>query len=398
MKNAPLAVTAYTMTSALGLGFGAALKAIRTMTGALRRCDLPDAELDTWIGRVEGLDDAKLSGPLSDYDCRNNRLADLALSQDGFDRRVADVVERRGPRRIGLFVGTSTSGLRHMELWYRDVFSGALGAPVRDLRYRTTHSNFSLAAFCRRRLGLNGPVLAISTACSSSAKVFAAAQRYIAAGLCDAAVVGGVDTLCATTLLGFHSLGLISPRPVTPWGVGRQGINIGEGAAFVLLEADPSREVDMALLGYGESSDAHHISSPHPQGAGAALAMSTALDRAGLSADDIDYVNLHGTGTPANDVSEDMAVTSVLGSQVAASATKGWTGHTLGASGATEAVIALSCLDAGLIPGTLGTLSPDPKLSLPVVLSSRPAHLRHAISNSFGFGGSNCSLVFGCDR
>lgn len=398
MKIAPLAVTAYTMTSALGRGVDAALTAFRTMRGALRRCDLPDAELDTWIGRVDGLESARLSGPLADYDCRNNRLADLALSQDEFGRRVAEVVERRGPRRIGLFVGTSTSGLRHTERWYRDLFAHESGAPVRDLRYRHTHSNFSLAAFCRRRLGLSGPVVAISTACSSSAKVFAAAQRYIAAGVCDAAVVGGTDTLCATTLMGFHSLGLLSPRPVTPWGVGRQGINIGESAAFVLLEADPPRKVDTALLGYGESSDAHHISSPHPQGAGAALAMSTALDSAGLRAGDIDYVNLHGTGTPANDVSEDLAVISVLGNQVAASATKGWTGHTLGASGATEAVIALSCLDAGLIPGTLGTPVPDPQLSLPVVLSSRPASLRRVLTNSFGFGGSNCSLIFGRER
>jgi 3-oxoacyl-[acyl-carrier-protein] synthase-1 len=395
MTIAPLPVTAYTLTCALGRGVGATLTALREMRGSLCRCDLPDADLDTWIGRVEGLENARLRGPLADYDCRNNRLADLALAQDGFDRRVAEAVERLGSRRVGLFVGTSTSGLRHTELWYRGIFAPEIGGSVRDLRYRYTHSNFSLAAFCRGRLGLNGPVVAVSTACSSSAKVFAAAHRYVAAGFCDAAVVGGVDTLCATTLMGFHSLGLISPVPCTPWGLGRQGINIGEGAGFVLLEADPQREVDTALLGYGESSDAYHISSPHPQGIGAALAISTALASAGLTNGDIDYINLHGTGTPANDVSEDKAVTSILGNEVAASATKGWTAHTLGASGAIEAVIALSCLEAGLIPGTLGTQTLDPQLSLPVVSSSRPASLRRVLSNSFGFGGSNCSLIFG---
>lgn len=395
MRIAPLPVTAYTLTCATGRGVAAALAALREMRGALRPCDLPDVDLATWIGRVDGLDATPLRGPLADYDCRNNRLADLALAQDGFDRRVADAVEAYGPRRIGVFVGTSTSGLRHTEHWYQDVFAPDAAGPVRALRYRFTHSNFSLAAFCRRRLGLGGPVVVISTACSSSAKTFAAAHRHISAGICDAAVVGGVDTLCATTLMGFHSLGLVSPSPCTPWGLGRRGINIGEGAGFVLLEAAPHREAHTAMLGYGESGDAYHISAPHPEGAGAASAMSAALESAGLSPEDIDYTNLHGTGTPANDISEDHAVVSVLGNTTAASSTKGWTGHTLGAAGAVEAVIALASLEAGLMPGTQNTQVLDPQLSLPVRSVSRSAELRHVLSNSFGFGGSNCSLVFG---
>lgn len=395
MTIAPLSVTAYTLTCATGRGVGAALTALREMRNSLCRCDLPDADLDTWIGRVDGLDDEPLRGPLADYDCRNNRLANLALAQDGFDRRVAAAIEDYGPQRIGVFVGTSTSGLRQTELWYQSVFAPEDSSPVQALRYRFTHSNFSLAAFCRRRLGLGGPVVVISTACSSSAKTFAAAHRYISTGFCDAAVVGGVDTLCATTLMGFDSLGLVSPSPCTPWGLGRRGINIGEGAGFVLLEAAPRRETHTAMLGYGESADAYHISAPHPDGAGAASAMSAALESAGLAAEDIDYTNLHGTGTPANDISEDRAVVSVLGNTTAASSTKGWTGHTLGAAGAVEAVIAVSSLEAGLIPGTQNTLVLDPQLSLPVRSVSGSANLRRVLSNSFGFGGSNCSLIFG---
>ena len=208
-------------------------------------------------------------------------------------------------------------------------------------------------------------------------------------------MVGGVDTLCASTLYGFHSLGLVSPRPCTPWGLGREGISIGEGAAFALLERSVGDEGRLALLGCGESSDAYHISAPHPEGEGAVLAMSAALASAGIGAGDIDYINLHGTGTPANDQAEDLAVARLFGPGVCASATKGWTGHTLGAAGATEAVLCLVCLEGGLVPGTLNTESPDPALALRVRQASRAGAPRRMLTNSFGFGGSNCSLVLG---
>jgi 3-oxoacyl-[acyl-carrier-protein] synthase-1 len=399
MPRAPAAIAAYTLTNALGAGSARTFSALRDMRAGLRPCALPDVSLETWVGQVEGLDAEPLTGDLAAFDCRNHRLAVLALDQDGFRAQVAEARRRHGAHRIGVYVGTSTSGLRHTEGCYRrrfaqDVRCGDPGLGP-DLRFPYTHTMSALAVFCGRLLGLAGPAAAISTACSSSAKAFAAAQRAIACGLCDAAVVGGVDTLCASTLYGFHSLGLLATRPCTPWGLGREGISIGEGAAFALLERPVPGDGRLALLGCGESSDAHHISAPHPEGAGAALAMSGALEAAGLGPREIDYINLHGTGTPANDLAEDQAVGRVFGPAATASATKGWTGHTLGAAGATEAVICLLCLEGGLLPGTLNTEYWDPALSVPALQRSRAGGARRMLSNSFGFGGSNCCLVLG---
>ena len=211
----------------------------------------------------------------------------------------------------------------------------------------------------------------------------------------EAAVVGGVDTFCLTTLYGFNSLQLLSNEPCRPWDAARQGISIGEGAAFILLQRSEGGDGTMHLLGAGESCDAHHMSAPHPEGLGARLAMQAALDAAGLEAAAIDYVNLHGTGTPSNDASEDQAVVGLFGEHVPASSTKGMTGHTLGAAGAIEALITVLALEEGRIPGSPGTRILDPKLRARYAIRGREAPLARALSNSFGFGGSNCSLVFG---
>ena len=283
------------------------------------------------------------------------------------------------------------------ELAYRHRQAGS-GALPADLIYRDSFNMFSPAAYVRERLDLEGPAMVVSTACSSSAKVFAAAYRAIEAGLCDAALVGGVETLCFTTLHGFASLELLSREPCRPCDAGRDGISLGEGAAFVLLEKQDRSGEGLALLGYGESADAHHMSTPHPEGLGAALAMRAALQRAGIAASGIDYVNLHGTGTRNNDSAEDAGVRSVFGERVPCSGTKGWTGHTLGAAGAIEAVLTLLCLRAGHAPGTLNTREIDPEIKSNVLLTGRDAPLKHAMSNSFGFGGSNCSLIFGRTR
>jgi 3-oxoacyl-[acyl-carrier-protein] synthase-1 len=395
MPIAPARIRAYTVTTALGHGIGPHVEALAAMRPALRPGDLDELSAPCWVGVAKGLDDQSLSGALAAFDCRNNRLAALALEADGFAERVTAARDRHGPTRIGVFLGTSTSGIRHSEHCYQHHFQQGAPGLGDDLRFATTHAYVSLADFCRHRLGLRGPALVISTACSSGAKTFAAAHRALAAGLCDAAVVGGVDTLCATTLMGFHALGLLSPTPCAPWSLGRTGISIGEGAAFALLDLDQNGADDLALLGYGESDDAHHITSPHPEGAGAALAMHRALQGAGLTAADIDYVNLHGTGTPANDQSEDQAVATVFGGAAPVSATKGWTGHTLGASGAVEAVLSLACVDAGLLPGTLNTEVLDPALSAPLVRRSERRPLDRVLSNSFGFGGNNCALALG---
>jgi 3-oxoacyl-[acyl-carrier-protein] synthase-1 len=272
--------------------------------------------------------------------------------------------------------------------------SGALPA---DFMYASTHNTFSVAGFARHYLGLTGPATVVSSACSSSAKVFASARRMLAAGLIDAAVVGGVDSLCLTTLYGFNSLGLISSQPCRPFDVARDGISVGEAAAFALLErVSPQLDEDaVLLLGVGESSDAHHMSSPHPEGLGARISMQQALESAQLDASDIDYVNLHGTATPSNDAAESKAVAALFGSGTPCSSTKGATGHTLGAAGGLEAVICALALQHGLLPGGLNTQQLDPLLPLNYLLENREQPVRRVLSNSFGFGGTNCSLIFG---
>jgi 3-oxoacyl-[acyl-carrier-protein] synthase-1 len=235
--------------------------------------------LDCWLGEVRDFD-VPLTGALADWDCRNNRLAEFALSQDGFLEAVAASRARYGATRVGIFIGTSTSGVQHTELAYRARDAGA-GPLPEWFDQRRTQNIFSVAAFVALRLGLSGAALSISTACSSSAKVFAAASRAIAAGVCDAAVVGGVDSLCLTTLYGFNSLQLISADICRPAAAARLGISIGEAGGFALL--DPSAGSSLALLGYGESSDAFHMSLPEPAGRGAIESMRAALARASVA-------------------------------------------------------------------------------------------------------------------
>jgi 3-oxoacyl-[acyl-carrier-protein] synthase-1 len=393
MPKALLTISAYTLTNALGHGNRKILDALRARQTGLRHCDFDIARLDTWIGRVDDVEQASLPPPLLSYDCRNNRLAQLTLEQDGFSESVGRCCKKYGPDRVGLFLGTSTSGIHTTELAYRKHGPGMTPLPA-DYRFEHTHSIHSLTDFVSHYLGIRGPALTISTACSSSAKVFASAHRSIQAGLCDAAIVGGVDSLCLTTLYGFNALQLIASDPCRPWDSQRNGINIGEGAGFALLERVDASDGEVFLLGYGESSDAHHIASPHPQGLGAALAMQGALDMAGVEAGSIDYINLHGTATRANDSSENAALHRIFGDEIPPfSSTKGWTGHTLGAAGITEAVICCLGIEQGFQPGTLNTGRADPELSANLILENRNAPVRHAISNSFGFGGSNCSLL-----
>ncbi|MGH8207363.1 MAG: beta-ketoacyl-[acyl-carrier-protein] synthase family protein [Steroidobacteraceae bacterium] len=390
----PLLLTHYTATSGLGRGCTATLAALETGRGALRACHFDTAELDTQIAEVEGLGELRLPDALKGYDCRNNRLALLALAQDRFDARVRARAAHWGPHRVGVFIGTTTSGIHHTEIAYRrrDPHTGSL-PPQFD--YRRTHNSFSVTDFVRRQLGLTGPAATVCTACSSSAKVFAAAQRMLVAGLIDAAVVGGVDSLCLTTLYGFHSLQLTSSGPCRPFDAARDGLSIGEAAAFALLERAPDSAAadEILLLGTGESSDAHHMSSPHPDGLGAAAAMRGALTAAHASPGDIDYINLHGTGTPSNDSAESRAVAAVFGVATPCSSTKGATGHTLGAAGALEAVISALALRAGLMPGGVNTRCVDPTLPLNYLTAPRRARIARVLSNSFGFGGANCALL-----
>ncbi|WP_028993864.1 beta-ketoacyl-[acyl-carrier-protein] synthase family protein [Azonexus hydrophilus] len=391
----PLLLSSFTATTALGCGLAATRAALANGSSGLQPCRFESVDLPTWIGEVPGVDAQVLPPALAAYDCRNNRLTQMGLEADGFADQVRAAVARYGPARVGVFLGTSTAGILQTELAYRrrDPDSGALPD---DFIYRTTHNSFSLAEFTRDYFGLSGMAMAISTACSSSAKVFAAAARQLALGSIDAAVVGGVDSLCLTTLYGFASLQLTSTQACRPYDAGRDGISIGEAAAFALLErAEQAQRGDILLLGTGESSDAYHMSSPHPEGLGARLAMEAALRSAGLSGDEIDYINLHGTATPANDAAEGKAVAALFGRRVPGSSTKGATGHTLGAAGAVESVICALAIGDNLLPGSPGTENLDPAIAIDYLLQARPGKVRHALSNSFGFGGSNCSLIFG---
>jgi 3-oxoacyl-[acyl-carrier-protein] synthase I len=289
-----------------------------------------------------------------------------------------------------VILGTSTSGIRATEVAYAQRHD--TGAWPADFHYRHTHAADALARFCAEVLGLEGPIAVITTACSSSAKVFLTAQRWIDAGVIDAAVVGGADSLCLSTLQGFNALQLLSADICRPFDSARNGISIGEAAGFMLLDRAPA---PIRYVGGGESSDAWHMSSPHPEGLGAQDAMRMALAAAGIDAADIGYVNAHGTGTLANDRAEAAAVNAVFGPLgVPVSSIKGATGHTLGAAGIVEAITTILALEHQALPLSANLRTADADLALDLVTQPRASRLRFAMSNNFGFGGSNCSLIF----
>jgi 3-oxoacyl-[acyl-carrier-protein] synthase-1 len=392
----PLRIGAGSLVSAAGRGAAATSAALQAGRSGLRRSDFAGIR-SGHIGRVAEVEGHELPPALARFACRNNRLADLALRTDGFAEAVAAARAHYGPARIAVVLGTSTSGILAAEEAYaaRDPASGALPAAF-DQEH--TQDMASLTRYVRAALALTGPALAISTACASSARSFVDARHLIESGVCDAAVVGGVDSLCQLTLRGFAALELISPGPCRPCDADRAGISIGEAAGFALLErpgARPGQTEGLLLLGHGASSDGYHMSAPDPRGAGAIGAMREALARAGLPPEAVDYIHLHGTGTQANDAMEDLAVSTVFGAATPCSSTKGWTGHTLGASGILGVLIGGLCIRHGLLPGCLGLRTPDPAFRATVLAETRAAPVRRVLCNAFGFGGINCSLLIG---
>ncbi len=392
----PVVFSHFCVVTSIGAGQAATLASLQDGVSGLRRSNSGIAPPSLYVGEVAGFDEWSLEGDWAGFDCRNNRVAAMALNQDGFLDAVAGARERHGADRIGVFLGTSTSGILQTEIAYRqrDLETGMLPA---NFDYARTHNTYSLGDFVRRYLRLDGPSVVVSSACATTAKVFGNAVRMMAAGLCDAAVVGGADTLCGTTLHGFRSLSLVSDEPCRPFDAERRGISIGEGAGFALLEkvaGGRDRRARVLLLGVGESSDAHHMSSPHPEGIGARLAMERALAAAALTPGDIDYVNLHGTATPVGDAAEDRAVSDLLG-RTPCSSTKGFTGHTLGASGIIEAIFSALSIVHGFMPGSPHTRTVDPTFRSRYMVEKRCTSVDRVISNSFGFGGANCSLVLG---
>ena len=328
---------------------------------------------------------------------RNNALALAALAQ--IRPAVEAAIARHGADRVGVIVGTSTSGVGATENAIAAHL--ATGALPGDFHYAQQEMG-SPAALLAHELKVTGPAYVHSSACSSSAKALASAARLIRMGLVDAVVTGGVDTLCGFTVAGFSALESVSAVQCKPLGAGRNGINLGEGAGLFLMSREPAA---VALCGWGESSDGHHMSAPDPLGAGARIAMQDALRRAGIDAAEVDYINLHGTATLQNDAMESRAVADLFGTRVAVSSTKPFTGHTLGAAGAVEAAFCWLAMQddnlEGRLPPHLWDGEADPALpplnvAQPGARLGRP--IRYALSNSFAFGGSNAALVFGRTR
>ncbi len=354
--------------------------------GGLAPAQWPDCTIPCHLGVLPAGLDAAVS---AEMDSRNNRMIDLALGQDGFADAIRELQKHLDPGRLGLVMGTSTSSIDRTELGYRSLDAEDRFTP--PFIQPRVHSPHAPGDFVAELLDIDGPCMTVSAACASSAKVFATAKRWLDQDLVDAVVVGGADSLCLSVIYGFHSLQLVSPDPCRPFSPDRTGISLGEAAGFALLTRTDTGN-GIRLSGAGESCDAYHMSSAHPEGLGARLSIERALKDAGLGSTDIDYVNLHGTGTRANDEIEGKVCAMFSNSRTVLSATKGWTGHTLGAAGIVEAVITMDALCTGLLPGTMNTLFSEAPFHLLLENLQRPT--RHALSNSFGFGGNNCSLVF----
>ena len=385
MTVPPLPITAVAICSALGSSLADHRAALWRGEHGLRAPTRP-LPFPTVVGEVSVLPPVPQTAMSPS---RGQQIAQLLISQ--IAEHVA-VLRRRVPAsRIGLVLGTSTTGANQTEHAYHTFLSHGHAPTKYDFRAHGTRS--ALLPFLCHALGVQGPAWVIATACTSSGKSLACAQRLILSGAADAVFVGGIDTLCGMTLEGFHSLGALSETPCRPFSAQRSGLNIGEGGALLLVEktGDPV----VLLEGVGESSDAHHISAPHPEGRGAREAMQAALLQGGLSPDDIDYVNAHGTGTLLNDAAEAQAITALLGSEVPVVSTKGYTGHLLGAAGGVEAVLTLLSITDAFLPASLGCTPVDPELRIDVRNTRRASPIRHAISNSFAFGGSNVSVLLG---
>ena len=381
----------YQSTSAAGNNLTELREAIRFQKSGLRVNDFPRSDLNTWIGRVDGVEDIDLG----EWQSRNNALAHLGYSQGTIQDNVEKLKQRFSSNRIGVVMGSSTSSIDRTETAYTDLNADGLLKP--DYQQELVHNPHAPSLYIAHLSGITGPTLTINTACSSSAKVFATASRWLQTGIVDAVLVGGVDTLCLSVLHGFDSLQLVSENQCRPFDKNRDGINLGEAAGFAILvrteEAETSTGIE--LLGYGESSDAYHMSHPHPEGLGAKLSMQQALSMSTLSPEKVDYINLHGTSSMANDSIEGKLVGKLFPNTTRCSSTKAWMGHTLGAAGITEAIIAMDAIKTGIIPGSMNLNELDDDLTINIQAENVEQTVNVSMTNSFGFGGNNCSLIFG---
>lgn len=395
MSPDQILIVDYDATCAAGAGMAELRAALASQRSGLRPNDFPGCDLSTWIGRVAAIDDYVFAPEVAHWQSRNNALIALGLQQGTLQQSLTKLIERFGAAHIGVVMGSSTSSIDRSEEAYRHLDEQGRLPP--EFLQKNVLNPHAPGLFVAELLGLDGPNMTVNTACSSSAKVFATASRWLRAGIVDAVLVGGADTLCQSVLYGFHSLQLVSEAQCRPFDGARDGINLGEAAGFALLVRGDVAGIEhtgIQLSGYGESSDAHHMSHPHPEGEGARLAIEQALAQAGLAPTQIDYINLHGTASRANDHIEGNLVGALFPSSTLVSSTKGWTGHTLGAAGILESIFALEALSSGLVPGTLNLTQVDPEIAITMSAANQTAQLIHVMSNSFGFGGNNASLIF----
>jgi len=389
-----LAITACSLSCALGRDEAtvrASLQAGRT--GLVRWGAAQGLPFDTWFGAIpaDGTEEQALPAALAAMDTRQARVAHASLAP--LRARVEDAKARWGADRIGVFIGSTTGGMGDTET--RVAALREHGAFTDGYDIRRQHNAHATADVIAALLGLTGPTFVQSSACSSSAKVLGSAQRLVAAGLIDAAVVGGLDTACRYTLMGFHGLGILSEHRCRPLSADREGINLGEAAAMLFVEREDTPAAPRAWLrGVGETSDAFHATQPRPDGSGLRSAVEEGLAQGGLSAEDVDLVNAHATGTPLNDAAECSALAAVLPHHPPIVGTKGWTGHTLGAAGAVEAVLSVMALQDGWCPGTF-TEGPVLAEGLGLNLPRDPVQgdLRVVVSTSAAFAGHNAAVV-----
>lgn len=386
-RRTPLAVSSHSVACALGVTAGELTQALREGRSGLGASpyELP---FETLTGTMR-VPLEPLPPSLAMHESRAARIALLAY--EGIAGAVERSIRTHGSDRVALVLGTSTGGLDRSEWAYGEY--RRTGTMPADFDFAQQHAFQALTDLLAARSGITGPRYVVSTACSSAAKALSAAARLLDLGVVDAVVAGGVDALCETTLRGFHSLGILSARACRPFGAEREGMNIGEGGALFLVKRGDDAPV--LLLGYGESSDAYHMSSPEPEGRGARAAIVEALERAGLDPSQVDHVNAHGTGTKQNDAAEAHALHSVFGRAVTVASTKGFTGHLLGAAGAVEAVIAIACIEHGFVPASLGAIPVDPAIELQLSDKYEERRVRVVASNSFAFGGSNAAVILG---
>ncbi|NOX28267.1 MAG: beta-ketoacyl-ACP synthase [Gammaproteobacteria bacterium] len=386
----------YESTTAAGKNMASLRTAIVNQRSGLRANNFPGCDLDTWIGYIPEVDEVDL-GP---WQSRNNALAALGLQQGNIMATIKQLMTRYSASRIGIAIGSSTASIDRTEKAYTDLDKD--GRLKTEYRQAKIHNPHAPSLFVAHYTGITGPAITINTACSSSAKVFATASRWLQCGIVDAVLVGGVDSLCLSVLYGFDSLQLLSPQACRPFDQNRDGINLGEGSGYAILarpdiNTDSKVDIDntgICLSGYGESSDAYHMSHPHPEGLGARYAIEQALTQAKLTPGQIDYINLHGTASRANDLIEGKLIANIFAKQTPCSSTKGLMGHTLGAAGITEALITIDAMRHNVIPASKNLAQLDKQLDVSISSTNLHSELNHVMSNSFGFGGNNCCLIF----